>query len=160
MMTNCQICGLSYIKWKNKRHNKFCSKLCHSIKMSLLMTNREVSIETRKKISIFNTTLTGEKARRWIKDRSKLVKRQERNDVAYKDWRRQVWLRDSFKCKIANPNCEGRIEAHHILSWRYYPELRYQVNNGITLCRAHHPRVRAEEKRLIPTFQELVSVSR
>lgn len=95
----------------------------------------------------------------WISDRTKLAKRQERNDSAYQNWRKQVWLRDNFTCKIANPDCEGHIEAHHILTWRDYSELRYEVNNGITLCHAHHPRKRAEEKRLIPTFQELVSVS-
>ena len=60
---------------------------------------------------------------------------------------------------MQNIDCNGRIEAHHILPWRNFVELRYDVNNGITLCLAHHPRARAEEKRLIPTFQELVSVS-
>jgi hypothetical protein len=104
--------------------------------------------------------MTGENNPNWIIDRSKLAKRQERNDTAYKEWRRQVWLRDNFKCKIDNPNCSGRIEAHHILGWMEYPELRYQVNNGITLCHAHHPKRRAEEKRLVSEFQELVSVSK
>ena len=46
-----------------------------------------------------------------------------------------------------------------VLSWLKYLELRYNINNGITLCQAHHPKKRAEEKRLIPFFQELVSVS-
>ena len=103
--------------------------------------------------------ITGEGNPKWIKDRTMLVKKQERNDSAYVDWRKQVWLRDNFTCKIANPNCLGKIEAHHILNWKDYPELRYQLNNGITLCHAHHPRVRSEEKRLVPTFHELVSVS-
>ncbi len=98
-------------------------------------------------------------SRRWKKDRSQLAVRQERNDSGYKDWRLSVWKRDNYKCKIADSNCAGKIEAHHILSWSEYPELRYSLNNGITLCHAHHPRRRAEEKRLIPTFQELVSVS-
>ena len=106
----------------------------------------------------------GERHHLWIKDRSKLAKRQERNDTAYIEWRQQVWLRDNNKCKIANPDCAGRIEAHHILGWTDYPELRYQLNNGITLCHAHHPRRRSDEKRLSPYFQQivtgLVSVSR
>lgn len=102
---------------------------------------------------------SGEKNGRWIKDRTLLAKKQQRSDSAYKDWRMQVWKRDKFKCRISNLDCCGRIEAHHILSWSEYENLRYEVNNGITLCHAHHPRVRAEEKRLVPTFQELVSVS-
>ena len=30
------------------------------------------------------------------------------------------------------------IRAHHILPWRIV-ELRYNINNGITLCQFHHP---------------------
>lgn len=96
----------------------------------------------------------------WISDRSKLKAKQERGDSAYREWRKNVWLRDDFKCKIANPDCSGQLEAHHILGWTQYPELRYDINNGITLCHAHHPRKRAEEKRLSPYFQSLVSVSK
>lgn len=62
--------------------------------------------------------------------------------------------------KINNKDCEGKLEAHHILSWKDYPELRYDINNGITLCHAHHPKKRAEEKRLSPYFMELVSASK
>ncbi len=41
--------------------------------------------------------------------------------------------------------------------WREYPELRYNINNGITLCHAHHPRKREEEAKLSPFFQQLVA---
>ncbi len=103
-----------------------------------------------------NPTQRGEEHHKWKKDRTTLAKRQQRNDMAYKEWRKQVWLRDNFKCKIANPDCCGRIEAHHILGWVNYPELRYEVNNGITLCHFHHPRKRKDEMILSPYFQELI----
>lgn len=99
---------------------------------------------------------------RWIKNREELIKnveKHERNNKEYYHWRMLVWMRDSFKCKINNVDCNGKIQVHHILAWRSYPELRYELNNGITLCHAHHPLKRAEEKRLIPLFKELVSVS-
>lgn len=102
--------------------------------------------------------MAGEKNPRWIKDRTKVKQYwTERNNPEYKYWRKQVWLRDNWKCKIANPDCNGRIEAHHILGWRSHPELRYQVNNGITLCHAHHPRKRSDEAKLSPYFQKLVA---
>ncbi len=121
-------------------------------------THKKETIEKMSKI-LSDGRRARENHPNWISDRGKLAKKQERNDSAYREWRKQVWLRDNFKCKIANPDCSGKITAHHILGWASYPELRYEVNNGITLCHAHHPRKRAEEKRLIPTFQELVSVS-
>lgn len=77
----------------------------------------------------------------------------------YKEWRTSVFKRDNWKCRIADVNCEGQLQAHHILRWADFPELRYEVNNGIALCLAHHPRKRAEEKRLISTFRELILMS-
>lgn len=152
-------------------------------KMSKVKLGKKVSEETKRKISLakkgkkyvlgkhwklsdeirksMSERMKGEKHPGWIKDRT-LIKQYwtERNNSEYKQWRKQVWLRDNFKCKIDNPDCKGRIEAHHIIGWTKFPELRYQINNGITLCHFHHPRVREEEKRLSPYFKELVSVSK
>lgn len=57
---------------------------------------------------------------------------------------------------INNPECSGRMESHHILNWVDYPEERYNVKNGITLCHAHHPRGRKSEQELQNLLQELV----
>lgn len=89
-------------------------------------------------------------------DRTTLLKQDRRGDPLYFEWRRQVHSRDAWKCKINNNDCSGRIEVHHILGWTKYLELRYEVNNGITLCHNHHPRKRIEEKQLVPVFQSLV----
>lgn len=82
------------------------------------------------------------------------------NNPRYVEWRTKVFERDQWKCKISNSDCQGGLQAHHILPWRDYVELRYEINNGIALCHAHHPRKHAEEKRLAPIFFELVSVSK
>jgi len=105
----------------------------------------------------------GENNPYYKKDRT-LLKRfnddsKDRRSSAYVTWRNEVYKRDNWKCKINNKDCNGRLEAHHILEYAEHPELRYEINNGITLCQAHHPRKRAEEKRLSPYFMELVSVS-
>lgn len=93
----------------------------------------------------------------WIKDRTKLVKKDKRNDMAYKEWRKNVYTRDNFKCRIADNNCKGRVEAHHILGWKAHPELRYVINNGITLCHFHHPFKKEDENKLSPYFKKLVT---
>jgi len=113
-----------------------------------------MSEETKRKIRQFG-------GRKKIADRSLLkTDRQKAYDTKYKYWMLKVKKRDNWRCKINNKDCKGRLEAHHILSWQDFPELRYNINNGISLCQAHHPRVRAEEKRLISIFQGLVSVSK
>lgn len=75
----------------------------------------------------------------------------------YIKWRTDVFTRDNFKCKMANDKCTGCLEAHHILPWRDYPEERFNINNGITLCYYHHPRKREEVKNLAPIFINILS---
>lgn len=99
----------------------------------------------------------GEEHYRWIKDRTKLKDdSRDRGGQLHREWSKQVKNRDNWKCKFNNDDCQEGLVAHHILSWSKYPELRYEVNNGITLCHFHHPRKRNDEERLIPTFQKLV----
>ena len=57
-----------------------------------------------------------------------------RNDSAYHEWRKKVYERDFFKCKLSSDECNGKISAHHILGWTLFPEHRYNIENGITLC--------------------------
>ncbi len=52
-------------------------------------------------------------------------------------WRTAVFMRDDYTCQICNTR-GGFIEADHIKSWRDYPELRYAIDNGRTLCRECH----------------------
>lgn len=118
------------------------------------MLGRKMPEETKRKIS---ESSKGEKSWRWIKDRTKLKKGREKSyDTQYKYWMLEVKKRDKWKCRIADENCDGRLEAHHILNWVDYPELRYEINNGITLCHFHHPRKRKDEIKLSPYFKELV----
>jgi len=96
----------------------------------------------------------------YIEDRTQLKRSNRRGDPAYVEWRRAVLTRDGFQCKIDNEDCDETLEVHHSLRWADYPDLRYEINNGITLCHAHHPRKRAEEKRLEPEFQAIVTASK
>jgi hypothetical protein len=51
-------------------------------------------------------------------------------------WRNQVLIRDNFICKRCG--FSNGLEAHHIYSYKHEPELRYDINNGITLCSDCH----------------------
>jgi hypothetical protein len=117
------------------------------------MKGKKHTEETKKKMSISSS---GEKNPSWIKDRTKLKKREERNDSAYQDWSRSVKKRDKWKCKINNKDCCGKLVAHHILSWSKFPKERYNIKNGITLCHYHHPHKRDDEERLMPFFKKMV----
>lgn len=60
-----------------------------------------------------------------------------RNSIEWKQWRRMVFIRDDYRCWI----CEERsrdLEPHHFKRFSEYPNLRFVVNNGLTLCRFCH----------------------
>lgn len=104
---------------------------------------------------------SGENHFRWIKDRKKLKRYigcEERRSPAYKVWRKSVCDRDNWKCKIDNQDCGGKLEVHHILSFKKYPELKYDLNNGICLCKSHHPKKRMQETILINYFKKLIAI--
>ncbi len=59
------------------------------------------------------------------------------NDKKYKQWRSDVFQRDSWTCQTCGKK-ECYLESHHIKSWAKYLQLRYDITNGVTLCRECH----------------------
>jgi len=54
-----------------------------------------------------------------------------------KEWRRQVFTRDNYTCQRCK-KYSGVINAHHIKRWVDEPALRFELDNGITLCKKCH----------------------
>ena len=132
--------------------------MAQRLKISQSISGRKHSFETKLKMRV--SSRKGMEHYKWNPNRREVLSNKDRHwGLEYRRWRTDVFSRDGYKCKMATKDCGSYIEAHHILSWKEYPELRYKINNGITLCHAHHPKKRAEEKRLVPTFLELVPVS-
>jgi hypothetical protein len=61
----------------------------------------------------------------------------ERNTGDYKHWIKSVFKRDKYTCQHCG-RIGGKLNAHHIKPFAKYPELRLDVNNGITYCRQCH----------------------
>jgi 5-methylcytosine-specific restriction endonuclease McrA len=60
-------------------------------------------------------------------------------------WRKKILARDRGLCRIClSPR---RVEAHHILSFTTHPETRWELSNGITLCRDCHKQIHRQQKR-------------
>ena len=60
----------------------------------------------------------------------------ERNML--KRWTERVKERDGNKCRMQDDKCKGPLHAHHIIPKHLDPSKKYEVENGITLCEAHH----------------------
>lgn len=67
-----------------------------------------------------------------------------RNTEEYKQWIKSVFERDDYTCQCCGAkNGQGKnvtLNAHHLKNFANYPELRLDINNGITLCsKCHSP---------------------
>jgi len=93
-----------------------------------------------------NEAMRGENNPKWKGGKSRDYK-SHYNGLEYREWRRQVFERDNFTCQRCCRN-QCYIEPHHIKSWTEYPELRFDVANGITLCLDCHSEVDPHRKRL------------
>ena len=59
-----------------------------------------------------------------------------RTSTEYKLWRKSVFERDNYTCVwcLQKDEVAGKLNADHIKPFAYYPELRFAIDNGRTLC--------------------------
>ena len=82
--------------------------------------------------------------------------RRNYDDETYRRWRIHIYKRDKFKCQMPGCSRTRPLNAHHIQKWASASMLRYDVDNGITLCRGCHGRVTGHEQHYQRLFQDIV----
>ncbi len=146
----CLKCGNEFratSDYKN-RHAKYCSKECWNKRSQIINYCKYCgkSIITTKSINKqycdincrnlhYRTTHQGEKSYFWKGGKTKESKLR-RTTKEYKEWREKVFKRDNYTCQQCGSKKE--LEAHHIKEQSLYPELIYEVENGLTLCHECH----------------------
>lgn len=128
----------------------------HKRKISLSMIGKKKSEKTRLRMSLGRKGIKfskkhlenlskshigknlGEKNWNWRGGISKLNIYRHYRNREYLEWRKSVFARDGWTC--LNCGVSGVfLHPHHIKSYTYYPEVRYDVENGVTLCvPCHH----------------------
>lgn len=94
---------------------------------------KKMSIETRKKMG---NAHRGEKGSNWqggITEESRRI----RGGLEYKLWREAIFKRDNFTCQKTGER-GGKLVAHHIQTFSQHEELRFAIDNGITLTKKAH----------------------
>jgi len=127
-----------------KRRLKMTGKKIHSEEFKrkqsqrMKLNNPSFNIETRKKQSKTHLLLELSKGKNNPNYKGGIHKIKRPRDIKeYKEWRLHVFERDYYTCS----HCKqwgGKLEAHHIMSWKNHKELRYALSNGITLCSHCH----------------------
>lgn len=84
------------------------------------------------KAHIGKAGMRGKLASNWQGGKTPELKRL-RNSTEYAKWRKAVFQRDDYTCVICKQR-GGWLEADHIKAFAHYPEHRFDINNGRTLC--------------------------
>ena len=96
------------------------------------------SLETRKKQS---EALKGKKSYLW-KGGVTPINEIIRKSVEYKLWRESVFKRDNYACiwcgARSSKGMKVYLQADHIKPFSLFPELRFAIDNGRTLCESCH----------------------
>jgi len=61
-----------------------------------------------------------------------MTKKYGRDSKEYKNFTKQVFHRDKYKCIICGST--KKLNAHHLNAWHWYPQGRFDPNNAVTLC--------------------------
>lgn len=105
----CLICGIIH---KKAIIVKTCSKKCSEV--------------LRKRMYV------GENNPNWQGGIMSDNKKQRQSDL-YKNWRLLVFERDKYTCQDCGI-IGNTLHSHHIKSFSKHKELRFDINNGLTLC--------------------------
>jgi endogenous inhibitor of DNA gyrase (YacG/DUF329 family) len=123
----CKYCKSKYTTTRGQvknRGSKYCSRKCKDL----------------------NARLTfGENHYMWKGGgKSKRI----RKGAKWKEWRTAVFERDDYTCqKCGDKSGKGNqveLHPHHVKQFAYYPDLRFDIDNGLTLCKDCHIQLHKE----------------
>lgn len=114
-----------------KNHHRFGKHVSDDMKEKIRkkLTGRKMSMEVRlKKVGKY----AGSKHHNWKGGATKLAEK-IRNSFEYTLWREAVFARDNWTCVWCGVR-GSKLNADHIKPFALYPELRFAIDNGRTLC--------------------------
>ena len=140
----CALCNGLISHSGNK---KFCSHKCYAtsllgklhsedtrLKQSRAMKGRKLSQEHLRNLKL--SARRGADCAAW---RGGVTTENERlrKCSEYKLWRKSVFERDKYTCIFCGQH-GGKLHADHIKPFAFFPELRFAIDNGRTLCEECH----------------------
>ena len=144
----CPKCGKTFSVRPSWDRVKCCSRRCAGLGRPSGMKGRTPSDEVRQKLRESQLGRRGPDHWNW-RGGSGTERHQAMARDEYIQWRKAVFERDNYTCR----HCGVRgatLHAHHVYPWAKYPEKRFDVSNGCTLCAPCHYSTPNYPNKLIP----------
>lgn len=127
--------GFWYGKKRSKETNEKISKSLKGRKSSMSEEGKKIASEKISKLfrGKPKPNQSGEKHYRW-KGGVTPINEKIRRSIEYKNWHKAVMERDGYVCVIGGKKHGNKVHADHIKPFAYFPELRFELSNGRTLC--------------------------
>lgn len=145
----CQFCARKFVTFVSRKA-KFCSRKCvkdakvfihdrpHTEKAKNKCRENANNFSTRFSVGHIDLSngigwfKKGQKPWNW-QGGERTLSQKIKDDVRWKKWRKSIFQRDNYTCR----DCKNRgseLHPHHIKSKVRYPELAFELSNGVTLC--------------------------
>lgn len=142
--------GENHIYFGKKRSPETVTKMSSSLKIAMNKPQLRERLSLKKR---------GSKAPNW-KGGITVVNKAIRNSFEYTSWRRSVFQRDNFICTACGDRGgkghSVKLNADHIKPFSLYPELRFELSNGRTLCVECHKKTDTYGRKAIIMTRESV----
>lgn len=132
-------CHAHNIQWMKQRAFSFSCVICHTPIFTqpaqILHRGRGTcSIVCRSKVAALRAELNA----RWNPPSEGAIRRRIRYSKKMQEWRKAVFERDNYTCQLCGArNGNGKaivLNADHIEPFAFSPHLRFDLDNGRTLC--------------------------
>lgn len=140
-MESCEYCDKKLTKKQQYNHQRFCSSKCRSLKLPMpprpsragsIPWNKGLTKMTDERLKVMAENRTGEKNWMYVHGKSKAHRTSWQTSV-HKAWRKAVFDRDDYTCQLCFTK-GGTLQADHIKCFAHHEDVRYDVDNGRTLC--------------------------
>jgi len=102
------------------------------------MRGKQHDQETKKLMALHRTGSQNANWKGGITEGIRLFRKSNR----YQQWRKEVLEKTGYVCELCDRKANN---AHHIKPIKQFPELRFELNNGMALCPDCHRKIHRKE---------------
>lgn len=125
-MGRCETCGIEILIHVSRKR-RFCSRICRYARMR----------GSQGPNSGGGQWMTGDHNPNW-KGGDDSQDRNRHLIAAHRKWRTLIFERDGYICQRCGHEKGKTLRAHHIAPWAEFPDKRFELTNGVTLCDPCH----------------------